>query len=76
MQRRPDEPGHRYHDPETMESLHRPPGHPQPRESQSQQAQVHSKHQHGTNKAAKTNMAKKTGLKKGSNFSRANSKDK
>ncbi|MCW3490697.1 hypothetical protein [Dethiobacter alkaliphilus] len=63
MKRRPDEPGFEYREPETQKSLHRPQGSPQPREVQSQQAQLKSIHKHGTNKALKANMFKKKDLK-------------
>jgi hypothetical protein len=72
MQRRPDEPGFEYREPETRASLHRPPGKPQPREIKSQQAQLNSKHRHGTNKAVKVGMSKKTGLRKGTDLNRTN----
>lgn len=68
MQHKPDKPGFEYREPETQESLHRPQGAPHPREIKSQQAQLNSKHQHGTSKALKTGMLKKTGQRKDSDF--------
>lgn len=49
--------------PEIPHYLHRPPGHPQPREIKSQQAQLNSVHQHGTQKSVKMGISNKTGLK-------------
>lgn len=51
-----------YREPETQEDAHRPNGVPRPREIKSQQAQLHSTHQHGTDKSQKTKMSKKIGL--------------
>ncbi|MCL6609993.1 MAG: hypothetical protein K6T66_00480 [Peptococcaceae bacterium] len=54
-----------YHEPETIEDLHRPPGSPTPREAKSQKAQLESVHRHGTRKDVKVGMACKTGQKNG-----------
>ena len=62
MTERPFHPDHSHREPELIEDLHRPPGHPQPREVKSQKAQFKSKHQHGTNKDVKLSMSEKTGL--------------
>lgn len=47
--------------PEIQHYEHRPVGHTQPRESQSQKAQLNSVHRHGTQKSVKMNMHYKTG---------------
>jgi len=52
----------KFHEPETIKDLHRPPGSPMPRESRSQKAQLESAHKHGTHKEIKRNMSSKTGL--------------
>lgn len=49
--------------PEIEENLHRPPGSPRPREIKSQQAQLESSHQHGTQKDKKLGMKYKIGAK-------------
>lgn len=45
------------------QDLHRPVGAPRAREIKSQDAQLNSKHRHGTNKDIKMGMSEKTGLK-------------
>lgn len=62
MTERPFHPDYSYREPELTEDLHRPPGHPQPREVKSQKAQLNSKHRHGTSKEVKLGMSEKTGL--------------
>jgi len=57
------EPPNEFNTPETVESLHRPPGSPRPREIKSQKAQLESTHQHGTHKDLKLGMEYKTGLR-------------
>lgn len=58
-------PKDRYQEPLTQVDIHRPVGVPRAREIKSQKAQLESTHRHGTNKAWKIKMSKKTGLEKG-----------
>ncbi|MFZ5647145.1 MAG: hypothetical protein ACOY30_05935 [Bacillota bacterium] len=53
----------KFHEPETIEDLHRPPGSPMPREAKSQKAQLQSAHKHGTRKDVKREISSKTGLR-------------
>ncbi|MFZ5650505.1 MAG: hypothetical protein ACOY4I_06590 [Bacillota bacterium] len=51
----------KFHEPETIKDLHRPPGSPMPREAKSQKAQLESTHKHGTKKDVKRDISSKTG---------------
>ncbi len=53
---------YRVRDPETQWDQHRPPGHPRPRESKSQRAQLESKVNHGGSAAVKRGMEDKQGF--------------
>lgn len=50
--------------PDLPEFMHRPAGHPMPREARSQKAQLESAHQHSTSKDRKIPFVKKIGHEK------------
>lgn len=63
MERKEFRKGRRGERPGTVFDLHRPPGAPQPREVESQEAQLESEHRHGTRKELRLGMSYKTGRK-------------
>lgn len=63
MAERPYHLDYMHEEPRLRQDLHRPVGAPRAREIKSQEAQLNSKHRHGTNKGIKFSMSEKTGLK-------------